>query len=272
MTAPAPYPPAPAPPRRIRWWLVLLSAAWAVLLVALSVWAIRRDDPTVPEQRTLRQAYDPVHRAAGELLRAAAPAGVVAFGPAQVERDCSLTPVRAGASATQEVVLRVRPGSGPGILDGIADRLPPSWDTAVRHRPDRDEHRLDADAGDFLAVDGRVEDGGSVVRLRVATGCRPEGDPLDWPGWTAADPAPGDVLAALGGTPAGPAAYALDCGARATVVEVRPAPADLAAALRDLATDPVQLEPGAVAYRAGGTSVVVTAADGIARVTTATTC
>lgn len=279
MTAYAPYPPAP--PRRIRWWLVAVSTVWAALLVLVAIWAMHRDAPTVREQRTLAQAQDPVRRAVRELIRAADPAGVLAFGPPEVSRGCRVTPVRPGASAVQDVVLRVRPGTGPDALDAVADRLPPGWDAGVRHRPDRDEHRLEADPGDFVEITGRVEDGGSIVRLRAATGCRPDDDPADWPGWTPAPAAsaPRDVLDPLGLTAAGaPLGYGLDCGADAsatsTVTEAGPASTDLAGALRTLvpADALVQAEADLVAYRTGAVSTVVSAADGRVRVARATAC
>ncbi len=281
MSAYPPYPPAPAPPRRIRWWLVAVSAAWAVLLVVLAVWAMRTDAPTVREQRTLRAAYGPLERAARALVQAADPAGVIAFGPPEVRRGCRLTAVRAGGSAVHEVVLRVRPGTGPAALDAVAGRLPAAWNAGVRHRPDRDEHRLDADAGDFIEVRGAVEDGGAVVRLRADTGCRPDDDPLDWPTWA---PVPGarapqPEAGALGVTVVRTSRYSINCGgdasAQAFVAEARPAPADLAARLAPVvdAGTIVQAGPGLVAYKSpNGLSTVVTAVDGTVRIAQATGC
>ncbi len=281
MTAYPPYPPAPAPPRRIRWWLVAGSAGWAVVLVALAVWAMRTDAPTVREQRTLKQAYGPLERTTRALVQAADPVGVIAFGPPEARRGCRLTAVRAGASAVQEVVLRVRPGAGPAALDAVAGRLPPDWYAGVRHRPERDEHRLDADAGDFVEVRGAVEDGGAVVRLRADTGCRPDDEPLDRPTWAPAPDAgaPRPEAGALGVTVERTSRYAIDCGggasARASVAEARPAPTDLAAKLAPVldADAVVQAGPGLVAYRSpDGGSTVVTAVDGTVRISRATGC
>jgi hypothetical protein len=151
----------------------------------------------------------------------------------------------------------------------------------VRHRPDRDEHRLDADAGDFIEIRGAVEDGGAVVRLRADTGCRPDDDPLDRPAWA---PAPGagapqPETGALGVTVVRTTRYSIDCGgdaaAHAVVAEARPAPADLAARLTPVvdADAVVQAGPGLVAYRSpNGWSTVVTAVDGTVRIAQATGC
>jgi hypothetical protein len=252
-----------------------------VLLVVLAVWALHRDAPTVREQRTLRQADGPLAHAARVLLAAADPVGVIAFGPPEVRRGCRLTAVRAGGSAVHEIVLRVRPGAGPSALDAVAGRLPAAWEAGVRHRADRDEHRLDADAGDFIEVRGVVEDGGAVVRLRAATGCRPDDYPLDPPAWAPAHGAvaPQREVGALG-VVLGPArTYAIDCGgdasARSFVVEGGPAPADLAAKLAPVldARAIVQATPRLVAYRSpNGWSTVVTAVDGTVRIARAAGC
>ena len=268
----------PAPPRRrTRWWLVAVSTAWAVVLLVAAVVTMRTDEPTVREQRSLGQAYGPLHRAVRELVRAADPAGVIAFAPAEVTRGCNLNPVWSGAAATQEVVLRVRPGTGPDALDGLKERLPAAWEPAVRHRPDRDEHRLAADAGDFIEIAGRVEDGGTVVRLIARTGCRPDAGPIAWPGWTDTASAPALTSAAALKLTGAPREYTVDCGgdesARAYLWE-GPAPADVAGPLRALAPADafVQSEPGAAAYRDGPVSTTAVAVDGTVRLTVATAC
>ncbi|WP_433530080.1 hypothetical protein ACQPYA_28410 [Micromonospora sp. CA-263727] len=169
-------PPAGPPPPESgdRWprWLVALTVAWAVLLAGLTWVSTRNDPPTVREQRSLTQAAPVVDGAIGELV-AAATGAVPALLPPEVDRGCRVAPFAEGATLRRQVELAVPGGEERSVLERIADRLPPAWRAGVRVTPDGP--RLRADAGEFVAVQGRqVADG--RLRLTVDTGCRRVGN------------------------------------------------------------------------------------------------
>ncbi len=161
-------PERPAPGRRWLRWLVAATVVWAVLLAGLTWWSVRHDPPTVKDQRTLGEAVPVVDRAMGRLV---ATLGDDAWEltPARVERGCRVTPLADGASLTRGLDVPVAAGSERALLDRVAQRLPAEWRAGVATEVGRP--RLRADAGAFVAVDGRVVADG-LVRFSAATGCR----------------------------------------------------------------------------------------------------
>jgi hypothetical protein len=165
-------PAAPAPTRSRRRWLLVATVAWAVLLAVLTWASVRDDPPTVREQRSLDQAGPVVDRAVGELARAVGAADLLELGPARIATGCRVTPLADGARLRREVGVLAPTGAEQAVLAGIADRLPASWRAGVG--PGVDGPELRADAGEFVAVEGRPTIDGRV-RLIVDTGCRPVG-------------------------------------------------------------------------------------------------
>jgi len=279
-----PPPPAARRPRR-RWWLTGVVVAWALVLTGLAVWSVRHDPPTVPEQRDIADALPVLQRATGFTLAAADAADrTVTLGELTFDRDCALTPVRKGVEATREITVRVQPGQVPGALRDIARALPPEYAATARRNEAGTRYGLRADAGEFVSIDATADADATLFTVRVSTGCRPVAAGVDL------DPAPAPV-AATEVPPAFTAAVrALRAtGARATSTDVAcpsggtartvtagdlRAPADLGAALRGVVAGDVvvQSEPHAWAYRAGDVSVVVSDADGSARVAATTGC
>ncbi|KWV29618.1 hypothetical protein [Micromonospora rifamycinica] len=161
-------------------WLLAATVAWAVLLGVLTWWSAREDPPTVREQRTLTQAGPVVDRALGRLVAAVGDDAWVLTVP-EVERGCRLTPMADGATLSRGLDVLVAEGGERALLERVADRLPADWRAGVR--AGASGPRLRADAGEFVAVQGRVTSGGRV-RFTADTGCRPVGD--GYPGPSAA--------------------------------------------------------------------------------------
>ncbi|SBT48452.1 hypothetical protein GA0070611_4071 [Micromonospora auratinigra] len=145
------------------------SVLWAVLLAGLTWWSVRHDPPTVKEQRPLSQAVPVADRAVGRLV-AALGEDAWELTPPRFDKGCRVTPLADGASLTRGVDVPVAPGGERAVLDRVARRLPAGWGAGVATEVGRP--RLRADAGEFVAVDGRVVTDG-LVRFSVATGCRP---------------------------------------------------------------------------------------------------
>ncbi|MFI5832102.1 hypothetical protein ACIA5A_00290 [Micromonospora sp. NPDC051300] len=174
-------PPGYAPPsrpdqqptgsRRQRW-LVVATVVWAVLLAGLTWWSVRNDPPTVKEQRSLDQAGPVVDRAIGELSAAIGTAGVPALLPDRLTRDCRVTPLERGADLERGIEVATAGDDARAALRQVADRLPARWRAGVSTYDG--EPLLRADAGDFVAVEGRPGGPGRVL-LTAATGCRPVG-------------------------------------------------------------------------------------------------
>lgn len=170
------WPPAPGHPpaadrRRRRWLLVACATVWSLLLVGLAVGSARQDTPTVREQHGIDEARPVADRAAVDLVTAVGDAGVVVLGAERISGSCRITPIRPGAELTRVLTAYTDAGSGPALLDRIAQRLPASYSARTRHG-DTGVSRLGADAGDFVAVRGELIRPG-VVELRISTGCRP---------------------------------------------------------------------------------------------------
>jgi hypothetical protein len=264
--APPTGPDQPARGRRWLRWLVAATVVWAVLLAGLTWHSVRDDPPTVREQRTLAEAAPVADRAVGRLVAAVGDAAWQ-LTPAEVGRDCRITPLSDGASLTRAVEVLVTPGGERALLERVAGRLPADWRAEVTGV------RLRADAGEFVAVDGRVVADG-VVRLTAGTGCRPNG------GWTAPSPA-GDAgpelagaLAALGRPATDPVAVTAACpggGAARTVrVTAGAAPVPLTP-LAPLGAAVVE-RPDRYAYRTGSVLVLADATGGQLRLAASTGC
>ncbi|WP_305784827.1 hypothetical protein [Symbioplanes lichenis] len=288
MTSPPQFasgpPPAPGRPKR-RWWVAGIVAAWALVLAGAAVWSVRNDPPTVAEQRDIAAALPIVQRAGGFVVAAAdGPGQVMEVGALSFDRDCALTPVRDGVEAAREVVVRVKDNEAPEVLESIAAKLPGDLHAAVEHNVDQTRYSLRGDAGEFVGVDAAIRDTDTTIRVRVSTGCRPLAGGVDYapapvPAVAGQEPdAFRDAVAALGG---GTAATVIEVAcpggsgaARTVVADGVKAPADLGAALRDVAGGAVVVRAaaGEWAYRVGAVSMVVTAAEGAARVSATTGC
>ncbi|MEE6311289.1 hypothetical protein V1634_31115 [Plantactinospora veratri] len=284
LDAPAPawpgQPDPPTPPRQRRWLLVGL-VGWGVLLLVLTVVSVYRDEPTVPEQRSIEQAEPVLDRALGELVAAAGPDVAVEIAAGRTPDDCELTVVRDGAALEATVLVHAPDADVPALLDRIADRLPAAYRAGVRHSADGSRHTLRADAGEFVAVEGG-QAGPGLVELTVRTGCRPvSGDPDDRavPPLPPADPDPLQVLGALGATEPTPVALAAaHCPGQGTAWTAHAAGRGTPAGPPSAA---LPRPPGAVvvadttelyAYRSGPVSVVVESGEGRIRVAVSRGC
>jgi hypothetical protein len=253
-----------------------------VVLLAVAVVSAGRDRATVPDQIDIAAALPAVDRAAGAVVTAADGADrVLVIGELRLDRDCGITPVRPGAEAVRDLTVHVRPGEAPAVLDAIAAALPRSYEAHVSHSRGGTRHLLNADAGEFVAVDGTVDDAGTVLTLRMSTGCRPLGAGVEVPTSSAAarSAAFGAAVEALrlpGRDAVRTREIRCPTGGVARTVELtgEAAPADLGRAL-DPATagaTVVEASTDRYAYRTGATSVVVTAFDERATVTATTGC
>jgi hypothetical protein len=285
VTLPAyPYPPPPAPAKRARrWWLVGIVSAWAVVVAVSAAWSIRHDPPSVPEQRNIGQALPYLERATGAMLAAADADGrAVVLGNLVFDRDCSVTPVRAGVRASRQVIVHVRADQAGPALDAIAAALPAGYSAQTRHNPLQTRHDLYADAGGFVAIDATARTADTVFTITASTGCRPLAagvnlSPADPPATTT--PAGyARAVAAIGAATATATQRQVSCpggGTASTVISGDlPAPANLGKALQPLvpATAIVQADPHDWAYRDGDVSIVVDGVDGTVRVSATAGC
>src|SRR5690349_5480319 len=116
---------------RRRLWTAVVVTGWVAVLLAVSLWSVRRDPPTVPEQRGIAEAVPELQRAAGALFAAArADESALRLGELRVE-DCSITPVRPGSVASRELTVVVPEGDARAALDRIAAGLPASYGASV---------------------------------------------------------------------------------------------------------------------------------------------
>jgi hypothetical protein len=277
-----PGPPEPDRPRR-RPWLIAIVVCWILAVVALGLWSVRRDPPTVPEQRDLATALPILERATGALLAAATGDGrAVVLGPLQLSRDCRLTPVWAGVEAIRDITLYVPAGRALPVLEQVAAALPAGYRAEAGASSGGRRVGLQADAGGFVAIDAAADAQAQVLTLRAYTGCRPAGDAATTePAEQQATTAPAALRAALEAlsapsTPARVREVTCPGGgvARAYTVDGVPAPRDLGRSLMPAVRGAtvVRAESAAWAYRTGGDSVVITRVDAALRVTVTTAC
>ncbi|MET8305953.1 hypothetical protein [Micromonospora sp. NPDC005173] len=275
--APSTGPAAPAPRRRRRW-LLVASVVWAVLLALLAWTSVRDDPPTVREQRSLDQAGPVVDRAVGELARAAGAAGLLELSPARIGSGCRVTPLADGATLRREVGVLAPAGTERAVLAGIAERLPANWRAWVGSG--RDGPVLRADAGEFVAVQGRPT-GDGRIRLTVETGCRPVGSGYTPPSTTDGGPEVAALTAALRalGRPAdaAPELVTAPCPGGASARTARsaagPDPAASPGGLAPLAGgNPLLDNPPVYAYRAGPVTVLADLTPDAARLAATVGC
>lgn len=293
-----PYPPPPpgyvwvrpSPPPRKDWpwrlprWLKIVTAVWIVALVVGGGWYALHGQPSVREQTTIGDARPVVDRAIVDVVAASGGAPVVAVSGFEQVNSCKITPVRSGAEFRRVVDLYTSPGSESAILHTIASHLPARYRAqASSGRPGGSAgsagsggsgvsaatSTLDADAGDYVAVDGTVPAPGRI-RIVAATGCRQN------VGATVAQPPPAagsadvtslaPVFGALGRPAASYATVAdLACpsgGSLRSVQATLPpgsAPASLATTLHALAATPAASTATVYAYRSGSVDVVAVA-------------
>ncbi|MFD0519706.1 hypothetical protein [Paractinoplanes durhamensis] len=253
-----------APPKR-RWWLVGLVFGWIAALVVLSVWSVRHERATVPEQRDIADAVPELQQAAGVLFAAANGDGrALVLGGLELLGDCRITPVRSGVEAARNLTIYVGAGRARAALDGIADGLPRAYQPSVVATRGGTRLGFHADAGNFIGIDSNAEATAKVLTLRITSGCRPAS--ADVPG--AIDPsaaaAPATlaaVLEALGGT-AVPEVQSVsnpDGGVAASWSAELDEPADLPQRLRKVSVGAtiIRDDGSAWAYRTGDSSVVV---------------
>lgn len=267
-----------ATPRRTRRrWLFVAALAWAVLLAALAVYAVRRGEPTVRAETSVAEALPTVDRAIAEVATAAATAGAVVQigGYEKIGSPCSITAVRDGARYERSVSLFVPAGQEAALVDQVGARLPERYAVEVRKSGN---HSLTADAGNFVAVRGSTV-GAGQARITADTGCRPLTRPVTeaQPPSDSANRAPVQaVLDALKVTDASFQTHRVSCDRGGSVWTVQAdgppgsAPASLVDALHETST--VLARPEVYVYRSGPVGVVARTHDGVLTVTATTGC
>jgi hypothetical protein len=206
---------------------------------------------------------------------------VVAVSGFERVKSCKITPVRSGAEFRRVVDLYTSPGSESAILHMIASHLPARYRAqassggsggsagSAGSGGSAAKLTLDADAGDYVAVDGTVQAPG-LIRIVAATGCRQNvGAAVAQPPAAAGSAdiaALAPVLGALGRPAASYATVAyLSCPSGGSLRSVRAslppgaAPASLATTLHALAATPAASTATVYAYRSGSVDVVAVA-------------
>ncbi|MEV4539922.1 hypothetical protein AB0J82_39740 [Asanoa sp. NPDC049518] len=179
---------------RRRLWVVGGLAAWALVLGVLAVVSHRTDEPTVREQRDVAAAMRIVSEALGNSVAQAGPDAVPVITPITVDKGCRITPFRDGATATG--VVRFFTKDAAGLLGRLGTGYPAAYEAEVS----ADGKALRADAGEFVALRGKVISAGEV-QVTVTTGCRPtDVDLVSLLPERPEDALPGEVLSVLGAT------------------------------------------------------------------------
>jgi hypothetical protein len=262
--------PTPPPPAERSWkvplWLKIVTVVWIVALVTGAGWYALHGKPSVREQTTIGNARPVVDRAIVDVVAAAGGGPVVAVSGFDRVKSCKITPVRSGAEFRRSVDLYTSPGSESAILHMIASGLPARYHARAGSSG---QLTLDADAGDYVAVDGSVPAPG-LIRIAAGSGCRPDGgarvgEPSP-PAGSAPAAALAPVLDALGHPAVSYATVAdLACPSGGSLRSVRAvlppgsAPASLATRLRTLAAGPAAANRTAYAFRSGAVDVVAVA-------------
>jgi len=247
-------------------WLKILTGVWIIALAIGGGWYALHGEPSVREQTSIGNARPVVDRAIVDVVAAVGGGPVVAVSGFDRVKSCKITPVRSGAEFHRGVDLYTSPGSESAILHMIASGLPARYHA---HAGSSAKLTLDADAGDFVAVDGTVPAPG-LIRIEADTGCRQdrgatvgESSPPAGSLWAAAL-AP--VLGALGQPAVSYATVAdLACPSGGSLRSVQAslppgsAPASLAITLRTLAATPAAASRTTFAFRSGAVDVVTAA-------------
>lgn len=254
---------------------------WAAVLLGASYVSIRRDEPTVREQRDIEQAIPIVERTVGDLVAAAGPEVVVELGEQRLRTGCRVTLVRDGATLDAPVVLRTPAAEADALLERIADRLPASYRASVSRNADGGVRTLWVDAGEFVYARSESTAPG-VLRLTVRTGCRPtsgESDRRTVPPLPPVAEDPARLLGVLGATDVAQVGLTVArCPGQGLLWTARSVgrgeltkpPGSVLP--RPAGTVVVTDTPAMYAYRTGPISVVVTADDGRIEVATTSGC
>lgn len=265
------------PKRTRRHWLLVVTVAWAVLLAALAVYAVRRGKPTVRAETTIAQALPTVDRAIAEVATTAAAAGAVVQigGYEKVGSSCSITAVRDGARYQRSVWLYVPAGQEAALVDQIGAHLPERYAVEVGRSGN---HPLTADAGNYVAVRGGTV-GTGQARITADTGCRPLTRPVTeaQPPSDTANRAP--VQAVLDTFRVSDASFqthrvACERGGSAWTVQADGPPGSAPESLGDALHEPtaVLARPDVYVYRSGPVGVVVRTHNRVLTVTATTGC
>lgn len=264
---------------RRRLWFTVVVAVWVAVLVAAGLWSVRDDPPTVAEQRDIGQAVPQLRHATGAVVAAAEDdRWALRVGELRIQ-NCSITPVRPGRVASQELTVVVPEGDARAALDGIAAGLRAGYRPSVMATRGGTRLSLYADAGQFTAITAEALSTDQILTVRVDSGCRPATGAADVSDPPAPSPpaALAATLTALGAAPVpGPQARVVTCpdgGTAATFVAAAGAvdAADGPVGVPD-GTLPVWADAGGWAYRIGPESVVVSTSGGQAQVAVTTGC
>jgi hypothetical protein len=143
------------------WWLI--GGGWALLLVVLGVWSSFRGVPTIRDQSPIGTGKKTIDRVVGQ-VGSSVPAGWLMDDSGYQESPCDITPWREGVAASRTLTLSGPSGGEGETLSHVASTL-----DATRVRTGDSFYY---DAGDFVAVRGRVT-GTGTVGIILTTGCRP---------------------------------------------------------------------------------------------------
>jgi hypothetical protein len=272
-------PPPPGRPARFPAWAKIVTSVWVAALLLGAIWYAWHGRASVREQTSIGQARPTVDRATADVVAAAGSGPVVAVGAFERVGSCRITAIRSGATYRREVDLYTSPGTESAMMHAVATGLPSRYRASATSTG---HPTLDADAGDYVAINGTVPAPGTV-RIDVLTGCRPEaGAPVATP---SADPgsigvqAIEPVIRALGRSTATIVTVAdLACPAGGVLRSVRAAlpsgssPPSLASTLGNLARTPAASSAKAYAYRSGAVDVVVRSTNRAVTITATTRC
>ena len=247
-------------------WLKILTGVWIVALVIGGGWYALHGEPSVREQTSIGNARPVVDRAIVDVVAAAGGGPVVAVSGFDRVKSCKITPVRSGAEFRRVVDLYTSPGSESAILHMIASGLPARYHA---HAGSSARLTLDADAGDYVAVDGTVPAPG-LIRIEADTGCRQDsGATVGEPSPAAGSPSAAALAPVLGALGRPAVSYAtvadLACPSGGSLRSVQAAlppgsaPASLATTLRTLAATPAAASRTTYAFRSGAVDVVTVA-------------
>ena len=260
----------------MRRWIITAAVLWALVVAGLGYWSLRHDRATAREQTTIAAALPVVDTAIADAVASLDPATSVTAvsGYTRVGRTCSVTAAREGTRYERFLLGFVKDGTEPAVLDAVRKGLP------ERYKATLAKNVLDADAGNFVRVQGGVL-GGGRLRISADTGCRVQDDRVDEgsPAPAAADKAPVQaVLDTLRLTAESWESHRVKCasgdGALWTVeasTAARTAPETLPESLRP-ASGLVLGRPDAVAYRSGPAAVSVRKASDHLVITSTTGC